>query len=83
MRKDLWKHPYEKESDSPQAVLFVAYTNGSELAKRIRKAIQILKPFCNKLKVLYWFFLQSLVPTGAPKNFAGARRRDMGALNFK
>ena len=53
VRKDLWKHPYEKESDSPQAVLFVAYTYGSELVKRIRKAIQILKPFCKiNLKVV-------------------------------
>ena len=40
-------------SDSPQAVLFVAHTNGSELAKRIREAIQILKPFSKiNLKVV-------------------------------
>ena len=40
-----WRNQHEKLSDSPQAVLFVPYTNGSGLAKQIREIIQNLKPY--------------------------------------
>ena len=48
-----WRHENENVNDSPQAVLFLPYTHGSELAKRVREAIQILKPFTKiNLKVV-------------------------------
>ena len=39
-----WRHPQEKPTDNPQAVLFVPYTHDSKLAKIIRGIIQDLKP---------------------------------------
>ena len=39
-----WRNQNEKLSDSPQAVLFVPYTNGSGLAKKVRDVVQTLKP---------------------------------------
>ena len=40
-----WRNENEKITDSPQAVLFVPFTNGSGLAKKIRETVQQLKPF--------------------------------------
>ena len=39
-----WRNLNEKQTDSPQAVLFVPYTHESKLAKSIRELMQDLKP---------------------------------------
>ena len=44
-KREKWRHPNEKETDSPQAVLFVPCTDGSGLAKELREVVHNLKPY--------------------------------------